>query len=110
MPRKVKMDILAFPAIAGVVSVTLYTVSNAPMVAKAWVTKNLSSYSFWNIILCNVANLFHWFYITSLPVGPIWVLHLFCTCSYSIMLMLFCLTEKTLDANINQSCIYQQGR
>jgi len=60
--------------IAGAISSLMFVSSQVPMLLKAYKTRDLSSYSYLNIILVNVGNLIYRFYITSLPPGPIWLL------------------------------------
>jgi hypothetical protein len=73
--------------IAGIISTTLFTISNVPMLTKAIKTRNLKSYSFRHIVLGNVGNWVHWIYITDLPFGPIWFLHSFYTVTALFMLI-----------------------
>lgn len=47
------------------------------MLLKAFRSKDVHSYSLSHILLNNLGNLIHSFYIFSLPPGPIWVLHAF---------------------------------
>jgi uncharacterized protein with PQ loop repeat len=75
------------PLMAGSISTTLFIVSYLPMLYKAFVTKDLSSYSPSNILLANVGNLIHSIYVFSLPAGPIWLLHSFYLLSTALMLI-----------------------
>jgi len=75
------------PLMAGSVSTTLFVVSYLPMLHKAFITKDLSSYSPSNILLANVGNLIHSVYVFSLPAGPIWLLHSFYLVSTGLMLI-----------------------
>jgi hypothetical protein len=72
---------------AGIISTTLFAVSNIPMLTKAARTRNLKSYSFPHIVFSNVGNLVHWIYIADLPFGPIWFLHTFYTITAMLMLV-----------------------
>jgi hypothetical protein len=58
-----------------------------PMLLKAFKTKNMHSYSLGNILLNNVGNLIYWLYISSFPLGPIWVMHTFYTAASVLMLV-----------------------
>lgn len=79
------MDI-NFPIMAGAVSTTIFVVSALPMLLKACSSKDLKSYSLTSIILSNVGNLVHSFYVYSLPAGPIWILHTFYLTTTGLML------------------------
>ena len=74
------------PLVAGMVSTSLFVISVLPMLAKAWRTKDLSSYSLGNMATSNVANLFYAVYVFSLPLGPIWLLHSFYLVASALML------------------------
>jgi hypothetical protein len=78
-----------FSLIAGAVSSLMFVSSQVPMLWKAYKTRDLSSYSYLNIILVNVGNLIYWFYVVSLPPGPIWLLHTFYTLSSGLLLILY---------------------
>ena len=78
-----------FPLLAGIVSTTLFAVSNLPMVLKAARTRDLRSYSLGNLALINAANGVHSLYVFSLPVGPIWLLHGFYLVASALMLVMF---------------------
>jgi hypothetical protein len=73
--------------LAGMISTVVFAISNIPMLAKAIRTKDLRSYSFTYIVMCNVGNGFHWVYVLGLPFGPIWFLHGFYTIASAIMLL-----------------------
>jgi hypothetical protein len=83
----IKMDAINFQVIAGILSTTIFTISNIPMLVKAARTHDLKSYSRINIVLGNIGNLIHWVYIFHLPFGPIWFLHSFYTISSIFMLL-----------------------
>lgn len=68
------MDI---PLLAGSFSTGLFVASCVPMLVKAIRTRDLSSYSRGQLCLSNVGNAANSVYVVSLPVGPIWFLHLF---------------------------------
>ncbi len=80
------MDTMQLPVIAGLISTTMFVLSNFPMLFRAFRTRDLRSYSFTHILLSNVGNLIHWIYIVSLPFGPIWLLHGFYTITTALML------------------------
>lgn len=65
------------PVIAGSIATFLFALSTLPMVAKAYGTKNLQSYSLGYLLLGNAGNLFYSVYVYHLPLGPIWILHTF---------------------------------
>jgi hypothetical protein len=75
--------------IAGILSTTIFALSNVPMLVKAATTRSLSSYSYVHILMNNAANGLHWIYISELPIGPIWFLHGFYTLSAIVMLILY---------------------
>ena len=80
------MDTQTVQLMAGSISSLLFISSNVPMLLKAFKTKNMRSYSLSNILLNNVGNLIYWLYISSLPIGPIWVMHTFYTATSILML------------------------
>jgi hypothetical protein len=81
------MDIQSLQLMAGSISTFMFITANVPMLAKAFRTKNLRSYSLSNMLLVNVGNVAHWLYISSLPLGPIWLLHTFYTLTSVLMLV-----------------------
>ncbi len=74
------------PVIAGAVATVVFAASTLPMLAKAWRTKDVTSYSAGNIALANIGNLLYSVYVLHLPAGPIWALHAFHTISTALML------------------------
>jgi hypothetical protein len=76
-------------AIVGTISSAMFAFGNVPMLVKAVRTRNLASYSQVQLTLVGTANVFHWFYISSLPFGPIWFLHSFHTVATAVMLFLY---------------------
>ena len=80
------MSTISLPVIAGSASTVIFAASTLPMLAKAYRSKDLSSYSLGNIALANVGNAVHCLYIFSLPPGPIWALHTFYFVSTALML------------------------
>lgn len=81
------MDNQTVHILAGSISSLFFISSNLPMLVKAFKTKNLRSYSFSQILLNNLGNVIYWFYISSLPLGPIWVMHSFYTVTSILMLL-----------------------
>ena len=79
----------SLPVLAGIVSTIIFAASTLPMLAKAYRTRDLSSYSLGNILLANVGNAVHSVYVLSLPPGPLWVLHAFYVTSTALMLTWF---------------------
>lgn len=63
------------PTIAGLISTGLFALGTLPMLAKAFRTRNLASYSLGNIALSNVGNAIYSLYVFQLPAGPVWFLH-----------------------------------
>jgi uncharacterized protein with PQ loop repeat len=80
------MDI-SLAIIAGTTSTIIFAASALPMLAKAWRTKDLASYSRGNILMANIGNVVHSVYVYSLPPGPIWLLHTFYLVTTALMLV-----------------------
>lgn len=80
------MNLEQIQVIAGSLAGFIFAAGSINMLLKSWQTKDLSSYSFGQMILNNVGNLIYWLYVISLPVGPIWLMHSFFTISSLIML------------------------
>lgn len=76
-------------ALAGVASTALFVCAALPMLVKAVSTRDLESYSLGNLLLANGGNAVHCLYVFSLPVGPIWVLHVFYAVTSACMLTLY---------------------
>ena len=76
----------SLPVVAGAVSTVIFAGSTLPMLVKAAHTKDLRSYSLGNILLANVGNVIHSFYVFHLPAGPVWALHTFYLISTALML------------------------
>ncbi len=74
------------PTLAGLISTALFAMGTFPMLAKAFRTKNLASYSLGNILLSNIGNVIYAFYVFSLPPGPVWILHAFNLLTAGLML------------------------
>jgi uncharacterized protein with PQ loop repeat len=64
----------------------LFTTSHIPMLLRAFKTKDLRSYSWANLLVSNLGNVFYWVYVSTLPFGPIWIMHSFYTLSSLLML------------------------
>ena len=73
--------------IAGSVAGLIFAAASWKMLVKAWRTKDLRSYSLGQIVLNNIGNLFYWFYVISLPIGPVWFMHAFFTLVSLLMLI-----------------------
>ena len=56
------MDI-QLPTIAGIISTAIFALGTLPMLAKAARTHDMGSYSLGNILLSNVGNVIHSFYV-----------------------------------------------
>jgi hypothetical protein len=81
------MSDIGLQAVAGIAATAVFVGSTLPMLLKAGRTRDLRSYSLANIALANLGNLLQWLYISSLPLGPIWLLHGFNTGSTALMLV-----------------------
>lgn len=77
---------MTLPMLAGMVSTTVFAGSVLPMLVKAARTRDLSSYSAGNLVLANIGNAVHSFYVFHLPASPIWVLHGFYLATSALML------------------------
>ena len=75
--------------LAGAASTALFVSSTLPMLAKAWRTRDLASYSLGQLLLSNLGNAVYSVYVFSLPAGPIWALHCFYVVSTATMLVWF---------------------
>jgi hypothetical protein len=75
------------PNIAGFISTALFALGTLPMLAKAFHTKNLASYSLGNILMSNVGNLIYSIYVFQLPPGPVWFLHSYNLVTTGLMLV-----------------------
>ncbi len=73
--------------IAGFISTGLFALGTLPMLAKAFRTRDLSSYSLGNILLSNVGNIIYSVYVFHLPPGPVWFLHSYNVVSSALMLV-----------------------
>lgn len=86
--------------LAGSVSTLLFAISNLPMLLRVYKTRDMRSYSFSYIAMNNVGNIFHWFYVSSLPLGPIWLLHTFFTVSSLLLLIGYLRYERFRGLNV----------
>ncbi|WES65106.1 hypothetical protein P0L94_03300 [Microbacter sp. GSS18] len=75
--------------LAGLAATLLFAASHMPMLVKAMRTRDVHSYSLGNLVLVNVGNATYTLYVLSLPMGPIWILHMFYLVTAAIMLTLF---------------------
>ena len=73
--------------LAGSVSTALFVGSYLPMLLKAFRTRDLDSYSRSNLVLATIGNALYSVYVFSLPLGPIWFLHLFSVITTLLMLV-----------------------
>lgn len=85
------IEILAY--LAGTISSFIFVGSNVPMLWKVFKTKDMHSYSILHLVLVNAGNLIYWFYIASLPLGPIWLLHTFYTVVSVLMLVFYVILQ-----------------
>lgn len=74
---------------AGIISIGIFTLSQIPMLVRAFRTKDLQSYSAAHLALANLGNLIHSLYVFNLPSGPIWFPHSFHTLVTAIMLFAY---------------------
>ncbi len=112
-PEEARVAAHDVPLIAGTVSTTLFVVSYLPMLTKAFVTRDLRSYSMGYLLIANVGNGVHSIYVFSLPFGPIWFLHTFYLLSTAVMLVWYRRyatreattrpTSKTVDHGTDES-------
>ncbi len=78
---------MSLPVAAGTISTIIFAFSTLPMLAKAFRTRDMKSYSLGNILLANLGNIIHSIYVFSLPPGPIWLLHTFYLITTGLMLI-----------------------
>jgi hypothetical protein len=83
------MDTNQLALLAGSISTMIFAASNIPMLVKVLRTKDIKSYSATNLVLANLGNMIHWVYISSLPFGPVWLLHGYFTVTTALMLALY---------------------
>jgi hypothetical protein len=83
--------------LAGSIAGLIFAAGSCSMLAKAWQSRDLSSYSPGQLILNNIGNLFYWLYVVSLPFGPIWFMHSFCTL-VSLLMLKWYYTYRTAPA------------
>jgi hypothetical protein len=79
----------SLPILAGCTSTVIFAASTLPMLAKAYRTRDVASYSLGNLVLANLGNAVHSLYVFSLPVGPLWFLHGFYLLTSAFMLCSF---------------------
>lgn len=73
--------------LAGSAAGFIFAAGSLNMVIKAWRTKDMRSYSFGQMVLNNVGNVFYWLYVLSLPIGPIYFMHGFFTLVSLLMMI-----------------------
>jgi len=105
---------MGFTLIAGSISSALFIASTIPALSKVLRTKDMHSYSRSSLSIATIGNLIHWFYIFSLPFGPIYALHAFATLTTGLMLLWFVRYERryrapTIPRVILRSPYHQQS-
>jgi hypothetical protein len=101
--------------IAGFISTGLFAVGTLPMLAKAFRTRDLASYSLGNILLGNVGNVVYSVYVFHLPPGPVWFLHGFNVLSTGLMLVWYLKYElrarrpRSSGASARTECVAAPG-
>ena len=88
------MNSSSLQMLAGLASSMIFITSNLPMLFKAFKTKDLSSYSLGHLALGNLGNSVYWFYVISLPIGPVWLLQIFFSTTSALMLFCYLRYEK----------------
>lgn len=91
------------PVIAGTVSTLIFAFGTLPMLAKAFRSKDLKSYSLSTILLNNGGNAIHSIYVFSLPPGPIWLLHSFNLITTALMLAWYVRYELIPDRSTTEA-------
>jgi uncharacterized protein with PQ loop repeat len=99
----------SLPTIAGFISTGLFAVGTLPMLAKAYRTQDLASYSLGNILMSNVGNLIYSIYVFRLPPGPVWFLHGYNLISTGLMLFWY-LRYEGLPRNSRSICNHSRTR
>lgn len=97
------------PTLAGFVSSGLFAVGTLPMLAKAFRTRNLASYSLGNILMSNVGNVIYSIYVFSLPPGPVWFLHSYNLITTGLMLVWYVKYQGWCDRS-RSSCSHGTTR
>jgi uncharacterized protein with PQ loop repeat len=95
-----------WPTIAGAMATALFALGTLPMLAKAFRSRNLSSYSLGNLLLANRGNLVYSIYVFNLPLGPVWVLHSYYLLSTGLMLAAYLMYQgwpKPLPSSSGQA-------
>lgn len=80
--------------VAGLIATMLFVLSTAPMLIKAFRTRDLSSYSGSNLLMANAGNLVQTVYLSVVPSLPIWTLHAFNSLASATMLTLWVLYRQ----------------
>ena len=95
--------------LAGLASSLVFVASTLPMVVRAARTHDLSSYSRGHLVMTNAGNAVYTLYVLSLPVGPIWILHLVHTTVSAFMLLchVWWGGSRTIESLIEPRVSYQ---
>jgi uncharacterized protein with PQ loop repeat len=96
------MNIYGIQIIAGIASTVLFVCCKIPMLLKVLKTKDLNSYSPIHLGMSMFGNLTYWFYVISLPFGPVWILQGFYTTADILMVSLYLLFQ-VYQKNISSS-------
>ena len=89
--------------VAGSVAGLIFAMGSVNMLFRAWRTKDLTSYSMGQLVLNNIGNLFYWWYVLSLPFGPIYFMHGFFTAASLLMLIWYSAHRAGPATSINKS-------
>jgi hypothetical protein len=81
------MEIYHLQLLAGSISSVIFISGTMSMLAKAWRTHDIGSYSLTSFLLNNLGNLVYWVYVLSLPFGPVYFMHGFYTVATIMMLI-----------------------
>jgi succinate dehydrogenase/fumarate reductase cytochrome b subunit len=95
------MSVEYLQLIAGSVSSLIFITGTLNMVVKAWLTKDMESYSISALVLNNLGNLIYWIYVVSLPLGPIYLIHGFYTVT-TIFLLVWALLYRHRPETANR--------
>ena len=77
------------PTLAGTFSTLIFVVATLPMLLKAFRSRDLKSYSLGNLLLVNLGNAIHAYYLLHLPPGPIRLLHAYNLVVAAVMLLAY---------------------
>lgn len=87
--------------LAGSFSSLIFMCGMLSMLLKTWRTRNVDSYSMTGLLLNMVGNMVYWFYILSLPFGPVYFLHGFYTVTTVLMLVWYFLYRHHPAITVN---------